>query len=338
MSLRTVLAAPALVLALAGPTGCFFVTNPDSPTFEGDDVRMETPGQSGFRAAGDQGDVYELGHEIAGDINEFVADLAGEMGEVVREANRHPAERMDGDWRVYGPADDEDGADIRWMLRVRGDSTSSAFEVFVGDRGAPERDLQVVLSGELTADRGVRDGSILIDFDVFAAHPELIGDAAAGSRYGGSIGVTFHRDKNTGEKDIELDFDGFFYEDRREAYDYGDETYAYHRDTDGSGTFHFATWSSFEDEGWSGPEIERLVVDMRWDGAGAGRAVGQVQEVDGKGDLRYGDLTVDECWDGGGGLVFADITEAYRSLDPDYSFGDGSECVFAVEDVAAGGQ
>ena len=330
--LRKVLAAPALVLALAAPgAGCFFVNNPDSPTFEGDDVRMETPGQSGFRAAGDQGDVYELGHEIAADINLFVADLAGEMGEIVREANRHPAERTDGEWRVYGPADADDGEDIRWMLRVRGDSTSSAFEIYVGDRGAPERDLRVVLSGELVAERGVRDGSILIDFDVFARHPELID--ADGSRYGGSIGVAFHRDKNTGEKDIELDFDNFFYEDRREAYDYGDETYEYHRDTDGSGTFHFATWSSFEDEGWSGPEIERLVVDMRWDGEGAGRAIGEVQEIDGQGDLRHGDLTVDECWDTTGGLVYADITEAYRPLDPDYSFGDGSECVFAVEDV-----
>lgn len=326
-------AALLLTTALASSAGCW-MTNPDTPVIEAEDVRMDPPGSNGFRAAGDRGDVYDLALDVSGDVNGWVTDVAVGMSRVVHELNRHPEDRIDGDWRVYGPHDDDEGKDGAWMAKIQGDETGAVFEVYIGRRGASEDDMKLLIDGEISVSDEQRDGAFTIDFDTIYAYSDLVDDADPFARYGGKIAVTFERDIATRHKSVDLDFNGFWYDDGEEDLNFDGESYAYRRDADGAGQFHFATWSSFEQSEWSGPELERMAVDMRWDANEAGRARGMIVEVDGEGDLRHGDIVVHECFDGTGGLTWRELSEAYAGYDPSYSFGDERSCGFAEEALA----
>ena len=218
------------------------------------------------------------------------------------------------------------------MVRIKGDETSAEFELHVGERGASARDMRPLIWGDVSDVEGVRDGEFHIDFETIKALPALAAKTDPDEDFGGEIGVSFSRDTNTGEKDVQLDFDGFWYMNDEEDVAFEDEQYVYHLDSDGSGVFHFAAWAPLDDEGWSGPEEERVVVDMAWDDEDAARARLLVQEVEGQGDLRFGELTLHECSGRDYELDYRFVNEPYASEVPGYNFGDESEC--ALEESA----
>jgi hypothetical protein len=324
--------AATLVAGLLPAAGCW-MTNPDTPLIEAEDVRMDPPGSNGFRAAGDRGDVYDLALDVSGDVNGWVTETAVGMSRIVHELNKYPEDRTDGDWRVYGPHDDDEGKDGAWMVRLQGDEAGATFEVYIGRRGASEDAMKLLIDGEISVSDEQRDGAFTIDFDTIHAFADVLDEADPDARYGGKIGVTFQRDVETKHKQVDLDFDGFFYDDGEEDLDFDGESYRYRRDARGAGSFHFATLGSFESSDWSGPELERMAVDMRWDEENAGRARGTIVEVNGEGDLRHGDIAVHECFDSVGGLTWRTVSEAYADYDPGYSFGEERSCVFEESDL-----
>jgi len=333
MRTTTALAFTAVLVSGLVPSAGCWMSNPDTPIIEADDVSMEPPGSNGFRAAGERGDVYELALAVSGDVNGWVTDTAVGMSKIVHELNKYPETRTDGDWRVYGPHDDDEGKDGSWLVRLQGDETAASFEVYVGRRGARESAMKLLIDGEISVSDEQRDGAFTIDFDTIHAFADVLDDVDPAARFGGKIKVTFERELETKHKQVDLVFDGFFYDDGEDDLDFDGESYTYRRDERGAGRFHFATWSSFESSDWSGPELERMDVDMRWDEQNAGRARGTIVEVDGEGDLRHGDIAVHECFEGDGGLNWRTVSEAYADYDPSYSFGDERSCVFAETDL-----
>lgn len=182
--------------------------NPATPVIEAEDVSMDPPGSNGFRAAGERGEVYELALDVSSDVNRWVAETAVGMSRIIRELDKHPEDRNDGDWRVWGPHNDEDGADGSWMARIAGDSSSSSFEVYIGRRDASTRDMALLISGDVSVSDSQRDGSFTIDFDTIREYEDLVDGADPGARYGGQIVVNFERDTETQYKQVGLDFDG----------------------------------------------------------------------------------------------------------------------------------
>ena len=326
---RTVLASALLTASLIPSAGCW-MANPDTPVIEAEDVRMEIGDGDRFRVTGERGDVYDLAMEVSGDTNKWVAEMAVGMSKIVGELNQYPEDRTEGDWRVYGPHDDEDGA---WMARIQGDESGSAFEVYIGHRGTRAEDMSLLIDGEISVDETTRDGAFTIDFDTIFQYAEILDDVADDERFGGKIQVTFERNLDDKHKEVELKFDGFFFDDGQEDLDFDGERYVYRRDARGAGQFHFAAQSSFEEPGWSGPELERMVVDMSWTADNAGRARGMIVEADGEGDLRHGDIVVQECFDDVGELTWRTLNEEYLQFEPDYAVGDESSCVLSEADL-----
>lgn len=312
--------ATILTLSL---TGCFDLETHETPAFVADDVRVEVP-TGNFRALGGQGEVMSLADEVATDVNGWVADVAGGFGEMLTELSGHPPTREDGEWRIYGPFDADGGEDVSFMVRIEGDESRAGFEFFAGRAGADTDAMAMIFAGELAASDEARTGRIMLDFDAIWEIEDLRPEIGA-ETFGGVIEISFDRELDSKAKNVELTFDGFRYANREEDLEYRDETYLFDRQPDGAGEFHFATWGTFDDEGWSGPERERLTVDMVWDASEAGRARGQVLEVEGEGDLRFGDIVMDECFDPGFALTWADVNEPYRDVGG-YSEGDASAC------------
>ena len=326
---RTLLVTSFLAFSTLSTTGCFLLQpGGNTPVFEGDDVRMETP-KGSFRALGAQGEVMMLADEVATDVNRWVAEMADGLGEMLVELNENYPTREEGDWRIYGPNDAENGENASWMARVSGDEDEAHFEVLVGERGARESELRVLFTGDLVVDDTLRSGGFTIDFDVISKLAALQKDLRADEEFGGKIAVEFSRDTETQYKYVDMSFDEFWYVDpsEDEDFNYKDEQYAFHREDDGSGIFHFATWAPFEEEGWSGPERERVTVDMAWNGENAGRARAQIMEVEGQGDLRHGDVVLSECFDPGWSLSWANLNEPYAAEHPEYNEGSEEACL-----------
>lgn len=335
MFARTAIASTVLAAAMLPTTGCWLEES-DIPVLVADDVSIDPPGTNGFRQAGDRGEMHDLALDVSGDVNSWVTDIAVGMSKIVHELDRHPEDRMEGDWRVYGPHNEDDGGPGSWMAKITGDGNGAEFELYIGRRDAKQNQMSLLIAGEITVIETQRSGRFTIDFDTIFAHADIVDDVDPSDDFGGKIAVTFERDSSTREKNIELEFDGFYFDDGEDDLDFDGERYIFDRDAEGAGQFHFATWSSFDDSQWSGPELERMTVDLRWDAQDAGRARGQIMEVDGVGDLRHGDLRVDECFDQGGGLTWRSLNEPYAGYEPDYSFGDESSCVFKDADLNVG--
>jgi hypothetical protein len=303
---------------------------------EGDDVRMDPPGQDGgFRDATRRGEAYALAHETAADANAWVSDTVEGMGEIVRTLNGYPEDRREGDWRVYGPHADEDSRDLAWLVRISGDGAASSVEIYVGSASADDAgDMDLILWGDIAVEGAKRSGGFAIDFDAYARHPELAEGERTAEVVTGTIHVDFARDTKSRSKQVDIVFDGVSVDDGRELVDFDGESYLFHRGPDGEGSFHLGARSSFEDEGWSGPETERMALDMVWDRSQAGRARGMIVESRTEGDLLYGDVRLDECFDAKGGLTWRFLTEAYAKHEvPGYNFGAESSCVFADADL-----
>lgn len=331
---RTVLASALLTAALVPSAGCW-MSNPQTPVLEEEDVRMELGHGDRFRTLGEHGEVYDLAMEISGDTNRWVAEVAVGMSKIVGELSQYPEDGTDGDWRVYGPHDDEDGHDSSWMVRVQGDENGSIFEVYIGRRGARAEAMAMLIDGEITVSEETRDGAFAIDFDTIYDYADVLEDVDSreDARYGGTIQVSFDRNLGDAHKEVQIDFDGFHYDDGEGDISLDGEQYVYRRDAQGAGQFHFAALSTFEESGWSGPELERMVVDMSWNADNEGRARGMIVEAEGQGDLRHGDLVVHECFDDLGELTWRSLNEAYLQYEPDYNVGDESSCVLDEADL-----
>ena len=179
----------------------------------------------------------------------------------------------------------------------------------------------------------LEDNGFMLDFDVVEKYPEMKTFEGALYSYSGQANVTFERDTESQKKHIDIDFDnyvveytGFLDDDTFST----DKTYVYHRGDDGAGVFHLAVMGEWDEWNWSGPEQEEMILDMAWTAEGAGRTHGQIVEVLG-GDLKYGDVDVQECFGEDGYLTWREINEEYLVLDPEYNFGDSATCALGVE-------
>lgn len=333
-----ILGTGLLLAALAPSSGCLF-GGYDGVFIEAEDVRFDLPAYGeGFRAEGDlRGDAWWLINQTATDVNGWVTAVVETSGYVVEFLNNHRESGLDGQWRVYGPFDDEGGREVAWLVRISGTDLDTSFEFLVAPRGTVDADSFELLSeGSLTVADDLRSGHIRIDFDTLEHYPGL--DTTVLWDYAGAIDIDFSRDVASGEKTINLDFDQFvaartgYLEDDIFS---SDETYAYHKAGDGSGSFHLALmgeWDTYP-YGWSGPAQERMQLDMAWNAGEEGRARGLIQEVDGVGDMLHGDLALHECFGAQGWLSWRELSELYANEAPGYNFGDAATCVFAEADL-----
>ncbi len=257
-------------------------------------------------------------------------------GFVVEFLNNYRETSRDGLWRVYGPFDDNAG-ELAWIVRIQGTDADTTFEFHVANAGTTNPDEFVLLSeGDLNVEDDMRTGSMHIDFDTYEAFPAL--DTTLLWSYAGDLTISFERDVASGDKTIGIAFDEFVAE--RTGYLSDDlftssETYEYRKAGDGSGSFHLALmgeWDTYP-YGWSGPEQERMQLDMIWADDTTGRARGIVTEVDGAGDMKHGDLQLDECFGPQGFLTWRSLTELYAAEVPGYNFGDENTCVFAADEL-----
>ncbi|MBC8066699.1 MAG: hypothetical protein IAG13_00065 [Deltaproteobacteria bacterium] len=313
------------------------MTGYETAVIEGDDVRIETPDE-GFRASGKRGEVYQLALDAALDTDAWVSDTVEAMGEVVLTLNEYPESSRDGDWRVYGPYPDDSYDDLAWLVRISGDEQGSSVEVYAGSTGEKSADeMDLLIFGEVAIADGARNGGFAIDFDALNQHPQLLERDRDANVLGGTIYVDFARDVESLAKQVTIEFDAIRIDDGDNVYDYDGETYEYQREAAGDGRFHLAARSTFEDENWSGPEVERMAIDLRWTKTHAGRARGTILEDETGGDLLRGDIVVHECFAERGELEYRRVTEAYQELiEPGYAFGEAKSCVFTEAELDAG--
>jgi hypothetical protein len=328
-SLRCLFTTGLVLAALTPAGGCLF-GGYDGEFIEAEDVRIELPNQ-GFRDTEVRGDMWWLINHTANNVNGWVTAVVEVSGYVVEFLNNHRPSSLDGGTRVYGPVDDNGGRNIAWLVRIGGSGTDTHFEFLVAPRGTVDQaGFQPFADGKLVVDDDLRHGHIHIDFDTVEAYPEL--NTTVLWSFAGDLTIEFERHVSTGEKTIRIDYDefvairtGYLDDDVFSS----DESYEYHKAGDGSGSFHLALmgeWDTYPYT-WSGPQQERMQLDMVWTPDAAGRAYGTITEVDGVGDMKYGDLSLDECFDGQGVLSYRFLTEAYANEVPGYNFGDPSSCV-----------
>lgn len=332
---------PSNLLAMTGlaglampllATGCFFQPY-DGVFFEKEDVTLDVP-SSDERAAYD-GPHFWVG-VTAEQVNGWVTDLVESSALVVKLLNQYPETEREGAWRVYGPFNDDESRDLSYLVRINGDAAETSFEIFVGKRNAKRSDMDLGLEGTLRVDGDMRDGELVLDFDTLEKHPDWKRDRTY--TYQGDIGVSFTRNVETEAKTIELDFMDYRVEHESFLDDdifTSDEAYTYVREADGSGVFHLALMGEWDNYGFSGPAAERMQLDERWDASGASRTLGEVTDEQQTGDLKHGDLTLEECHDASDMRVFRWINDEYLVEVPDYREGDETACAFATVDPDA---
>jgi hypothetical protein len=336
-SLFTTLSLGAMLVTLSGTSGCLF-GGYDGVFIEAEDVRLDVPEfAESFRAEGDvRGDAWWLINQTATDVNGWVGAVVETTGYVVEFLNNHRETSRDALWRVYGPFDDNSG-DVAWMVKISGTDADTMFEFYVAEGGTTDENAFMLLSeGNLVVDDDMRTGSLHIDFDTYEAFPAL--DTTLLWDYAGDLTISFERDVASGEKTIEIEFDAF--QANYTGYLDGDsftsdETYHYYKAPDSSGNFHLALMGEWDDYPytWSGPMQERMQLDMVWKSDSSGRARGSVTEVDGVGDMKHGDLQLDECFGKEGFLTWRSLSELYAAEVPGYNFGDEATCVVAADEL-----
>lgn len=340
---RLVPVACALTLSLLGG-GCFLLPESSDGKFvEADDVRLEVPGavtDRDYDPTMVHGDVHDLVLVTTGNVNMWVTEIVEVAARVVEYLDGVPESSRDGDLRVYGPYADRDGRDLAWLVKIGEDGDTTTYETFIGSRDAKsEADMDRLMSGTLVVGEKTRSGGFDMDFDVVEKYSEIKGEQGRLYTYSGDLAVTFERDIETQKKHIDMDYidfdvvyDGFLDSDKFHS----DDTYSYHRAEDGSVTFQLSVYGEWDDFNWSGPELEKMDLLAAWTADGAGRTRGTIVEVDGVGDMKHGDLQVDECFGDDGLLTWRQINEAYVDEVPDYNFGEAKSCALA-EDALKGG-
>jgi hypothetical protein len=329
-STLSTLFSAGLLAAAVSTSGCSWFAGYDGVYFEAEDVSLDIP-EAGFRADGPQGDLWLTITTTADDTNSWVTTVVETTGYVVEFLSNHRETGLDGQWRIYGPFDDNAGRDIAWLVRITGTDADTSFEFLLAPRGTTDKNaFELMADGSLTVEDDLRYGNMHIDFDTIEKYPEL--DVTLLWSFAGDINIDFDRNVESGEKTISLDFENF--EANRTGYldddsFKSDETYEFHKAGDGSGSFHLALmgeWDTWPYQ-WSGPMQERMQLDMVWTPTGEGRAYGAITEVDGEGDMKHGDVSLDECFEVGGYLTYRSLSELYAAEVPGYNFGDPSSCV-----------
>lgn len=316
----------ALALAAAGAApGCFLT--PEYAFVEAGDVMIEPVRGAEFRAAGEYGDIYAISMQSAHEVSGWIAVVVDMTGQAIDLLDDFPTGSDDEGRRVYGPYAPR-GSEVSWLFRLDGDEAAAGFEVFVGASGAEGVDeMQRLLHGSIEISEARRKGAFDLDFDVLEAH----GDALKigpdrDRRYTGTVALTFERDLETDHKRVDIDYDDFSVTQEVPIREYFAATaYRFHREADGSGEFHVDIASTFQAMLWSGPEVERAVIDMDWNPDGAGRARGEITS-EFPGDLLLGDFALEECFDEQGGLIWREVNAAYAAALPGYNRGDPSRC------------
>lgn len=323
--------AGALGLSLLSG-GCFEEYSSASPS--ADDVRLDMPG-NGFRAAGDRGDGYELVVETATEVNGFVTELVQGMGLIIDELNDHRETSKEGDVRVYGPFADDEGRDAAWMIKIGGDDSSTSYEVFVGERGASAKAMDLVMHGDIKVDGDMRTGGMTLDFDVIERHRNLWASDFSG-RVSGAIDIRFERDVSTERKSVEIEFIDFREEALLGDAWFSDETYRYNRADNGAGSFHLAVSGQIDDNAFVGRQVNRVQLDALWNREEQSRVRALIEDVDNEQSaLPHGNLELHECVDAMGGLTWRALTDAYAAEEHGYNFGDETSCAFSGEDIKA---
>lgn len=319
-----------LLVSTLASSGCSWLFDGYEGVFiEAEDVSLDLP-DNGFRAD-PQGDLWWLINTTTAETNGWVTAVVETSGYIVEFLNNHRESGTDGAWRVYGPFDDTSGRDITWLVRITGTDADTSFEFLLAPLGTTDQDtFDLMAEGSLTVEDELRFGNMRIDFDTIEKYPEL--DWALLWDFEGDINIDFERNVTSGEKTITLAYDnfvanrtGYLDDDRFES----NETYEYHKAGDGSGSFHLALmgeWDTYPYT-WSGPLQERMQLDMVWLAGGEGRAYGSITEVDGVGDMKHGDLALDECFDGSGYVTYRELSELYAAELPSYNIGTPDACV-----------
>jgi hypothetical protein len=323
--------APLFALSAALTTGCFF-TDEETAFIEADDVRLELPESIAAREGGQVRGTLHIGVQYTADqVNRWVTVIVEHCARVIAYLDDVQPTSREGNTRIYGPYDDNDGRDLAWLVRVETLADGSNYEVYVGNRGAKGQDaMDLLMTGDLHKEETRRSGGFKMDFDVVEKYGEMKGPDADMSVIGGVVDVTFKRDVETEEKVIDLDFKAVSFEYLGYLDDdvfFSDDKYTYTRDAKGGGTFDLTLYGEWDDYGWSGPEQEKASVQAAWDGDGNGRARGSILEVEGVGDMKHGDLFLDECQGTDGFLTWRALNEPYALEAPGYNFGDPETCV-----------
>lgn len=95
--------------------------------------------------------------------------------------------------------------------------------------------------------------------------------------------------------------------------------YEYTQLRNGAGRFRFSSLSDFRNDG---EPLERVSLDTAWTPDQSGRAAGRVTG----GSLQINEFLLDECWDSGGSIVWADA----RPNLPTYDDGEVESCAAAL--------
>jgi hypothetical protein len=317
-------------------SGCFM--GYEGAFVEREDVSLETPQQMSMRALedGEQGDVYMVIEQTATDVNGWVGETVENVATVVAFLNQHRETSREGSWRVYGPFNDDDGRDLAWMARIEGDAEATAYEIYVGERGAGRDDVDLLLDGNIEINDNLRSGGFTLHFDAIEENPGIKDLEDAGKTFAGEIDVSFTRDISTEQKTVDIDFRGFSEQNLMGESWSSDESYAYHRTDEGAGEFHLAVQGTFDDNAWGGIKQNRLILDARWSADEAGRTRGMITDVEHEDSgLPDGDLVIHECFDTDGYLTWREINDPYAAEIPSYNMGEEDTCTFAEEDLGS---
>ena len=322
---------PVLALAAAGATSGCFLVEPEYAFIADDDVMMEPVRGAEFRALDDAaieyGDIYAISMQSAHEVSGWIAVAIDTTGKTLDLLDRFPSKEDGEGYLVYGPYTPEKGG-VTWLFRLDGDPEASRFEVYVGHDGANSvKEMDQLLRGEVEISAKQRKGSFDLDFDVLESYGEQLKLGPDRDRhYTGTVTLRFDRDLESDYKHIDVDYKNFTVTQEVPIHEFfAASRYEFHREADGSGEFHVDILATFQAMLWSGPEVEQAVIDMTWNPSGAGQAHGEIRDGE-RGDLLLGDLTLDECFDERGAMIWREVNAAYAEALPEYNTGDRSRC------------
>lgn len=325
--------APLVLLPLTLLAGGCWQNSYAFPT--SDDVRITRSDAESMRAGSiaEYGDVYALGMQSAHEVNGWVGEGVDAAGRIIRALEDFPPTSTDGAWNVYGPYYDAE-TDLSWLFRIEGDAEGSQFEVLVAaGRNVTAAEMDELLTGGIEVDGDLRRGTFLMDFDTVEKH-DLKRGPDRDRTYKGTIDIRFERNVETDLKLVDIIYDGFEVTQEYPIKEYfSADAYTFRRDDDGAGSFHLDIISTFQAQVWSGPERERMTIDLAWNADGAGIGKGRVLELEGEGDLAYGDIILEECFDENGYYTWRQLNDPYAQALPGYNSGDRSACVEIRENL-----
>lgn len=293
-----------------------------------DDIRMARSDDDSDRDTqlAEYGDVYALGMQSAHEVNGWIGEGVDASGRLIRLLEKLPPTSEEGDFDVFGPHYDAE-TDLSWLIRIEGDEEGSHFEVLVGS-GEDRSNMEELLDGEIEIDGDIRKGLFALNFDTVEKY-ELKTGPDRDRSYKGSMEIRFERDTSSDHKLVEIVYDDFEVTQEFPIKDYfSADRYMFRRNADGAGEFVFEIVSTFQAQVWSGPERERMTLELAWSTSGAGVGKEQVLALeDGEGDLAHGDIVLEECFDDDGYFTWRTLNDAYAAIFPEYTSGDAANCV-----------